>query len=232
MFCTQCGCPCRAGQCPVCGGTAQPMPLRLPAPRKKRNKLPILILSLLTLVGLALFFLLPSASPEETPNTAPDSVVREDCFTLQHGILTFDPSRYDGGPVLVIPSSIDGQHVTSIGAGCFEDVTGITTIILPGTIETIHARAFANCEDLRGLNVPPGCRTIMEKAFFGCGNLEALNIPNTVTYIGDDAFEDCHALLYIFYGGKFADWNTMYPDYINPFVWAICADGEYLQGTN
>lgn len=230
MFCINRGCPSQGNQYP--GSPAAPLPLALPAPGKRRNRLPILILSLLAFVGLVIFLLLPSDSTQAAPAGGPVSIVQSGCFVLQDGILSFDESRYNGGPILIVPTSIDGQTVTAISAGCFEDVTGITTIELPGTIEAIYDRAFANCDDLRGLNIPNGCHTIGNAVFYGCSSLEALNVPASVTDIGSDAFGDCTRLLYIFYSGKYADWNSMYPDPITPFTWAICSDGEYRQGLN
>lgn len=226
MFCNNCGCPCRGNQCPICGGEAGPLPYRLPAPAKKRNKLPVLILTILALAGIVLFFL----SPGE-PASQPGSSLREDWFLIQDGILSFDADAYDGGPVLTIPETVGGQTVTAISASCFEDVTGITTIYLPDTIEHLYDRAFAGCSDLRGLELPYSCTSIGNRVFEDCVSLESLFIPNTVTYIGDHTFDGCANLLYIFYAGKYRDWNTMYPDYINPFCWVLCIDGEYRQGS-
>ena len=170
---------------------------------------------------------LPSTDP--AAHTTPESATTfySDCFILTDGVLYFDQSRYDDYPIVIIPETIDGQAVTAIGPGCFDGVSGITTIILPSSITRIDVRAFADCDDLRGLCIPEGVTSIAAEAFYGCESLEAVYIPTAVNSIGEKAFADCPAMVYLFYSGFYSDLYNMYPEVITPFTWAICLDGEY-----
>lgn len=235
MVCHRCGCPHSdfAAHCPFCGA-ASPIPQRqAPIVTKRGKRLPVIILALLFLIGTLLFFLIPmdpgasAAAPSVTDSNA---MFQKDCFILKNGVLYFDGSSYTQSPILIVPARIDGQPVTAIGDGCFENVSGITTIMLPSSITSIGERAFAQCGDLRGLRISESVTSIGAEAFADCASLEAVFIPAAVTSIGEDAFHDCTALLYLFYNGYYSALYDMYPQVISPFTWAICLDGEYRHG--
>ncbi|MDE6781792.1 MAG: leucine-rich repeat domain-containing protein [Ruminococcus sp.] len=72
---------------------------------------------------------------------------------------------------VVIP---DG--VTEIGKEAFAlteyyDYDSITSVVLPDSIRTIRAGAFAYCKDLEEINFPEGLKVIEGGAFAGCGNM-------------------------------------------------------------
>ena len=58
-----------------------------------------------------------------------------------------------------IPSAIDGNSVTAIGSGAFQDCSFITNITIPATVTSIEGNAFAGCSNLTSLmllgTVPP-----------------------------------------------------------------------------
>jgi len=219
MVCQNCGCPNVILTCPDCG-TVHSIPLGLPAPSKKRARMPVLILCAMFAVGLLLFFLIPM-----TPGSP-------EYFVVADGVLYFYEESYDGGPVLTVPESIDGETVTSLSVGCFEHITGIHTVILPDTLTEIREKAFSGCTDLRGVKIPDGVQTIGAGAFRGCTNMESAYLPGSLTYIGTDAFADCSTLIYLFYSGLYQNLHQLYPQEINPYTWAICLDGEYPYQTN
>ena len=85
---------------------------------------------------------------------------------------------YDSGTIaydLVIPETIKGYPVTTIGSCAFELCWDIGTVTLPDTITTIGSYAFYWCEFLR-----------------------RINIPSSVTSVGQSAFEDT-SLVYNYY---------------------------------
>lgn len=129
--------------------------------------------------------------------------------------ITFDKNTgtitgYDGtnGPkYVVIPSTIDGVAVTSIGADAFKDksltavtipdgVTSIgdsaffgnllTSLTLPNSLTTIGDSAFAY-NGLTSLVIPNSVTNIMFQAFYVNG-LTSLEVPDSVTSIGGSAF--------------------------------------------
>lgn len=164
--------------------------------------------------------------PESVPAPAGD-----DCFFLEDNTLYFIPENWDGGPILNVPETVDGEEVQFIGPDCFRNCTELTTILLPDTVLAIDSNAFAGCSKLRGLYIPEGVKSIGQDAFAGCIDMEAVYIPASVESIAEHAFDDCASLLYIFYGGIFEDWDALYDDYINPFTTAVCLDGHYYHGS-
>ena len=75
----------------------------------------------------------------------------------------------DSASVYVIPSTVTYQgtsyNVTRIGHSAFYNKTGLTSVIIPNSINIIEHFAFE-----------------------GCTRLTSVNIPNSVWYIGQDAF--------------------------------------------
>lgn len=52
---------------------------------------------------------------------------------------------------LVVPSTLGGSPVTSIGAHAFYGCNGLTSVTIPSSVETISKGAFAECVNLTGL---------------------------------------------------------------------------------
>ena len=112
---------------------------------------------------------------------------------------------YDGTlSSLIIPSSVDGVPVTSIGDKAFKDLEISGDIVIPKTIERIGEEAFMNAYSLDGkIYLPSSLNTIGDRAFFGCSSLEGdLIIPDSVESIGSQAFAFCVKLGKGVYGGK------------------------------
>ena len=183
----------------------------------------MIILLSMFLAGLLLFSFIPLGVA--APKT-------DDWFEITDGVLYFQEERYSGGSVLTVPEAIDGQTVTALSVGCFENLTGVTTIVLPKTLTEIRERAFQGCTDLRGLKVPESVTTIGAGALRGCTALEAVFLSTGVGSIGPDAFSGCSSLLYVFYNGLYQYLQGLYPDTINPYTYAVCLDGIYQFGLN
>ena len=66
---------------------------------------------------------------------------------------------------IIIPSTLDGFPVTSIGEW-----------------------AFQCCDNLTSIKIPSGVTSIENGAFYCCYSLTSITIPNSVTSIGDKAF--------------------------------------------
>lgn len=217
--------------CPVCGQWTFRPPMGLPAPNKKVKRLPWLLMAAMVLLGTVLYFLIPlspAGSKEMLENTAPgQTLFQKDCFILKDGTLYFDEDEFLPNPILIVPAAIENQPVTAIGDGCFKNVEGVTTIILPSSVTRIGEQAFAGCEDLRGLCLPNAVTHLGAEAMKGCKSLEAVYIPTALSFIGEEAFADCPVLQFVFYNGLYAEWIKLCPEVITPYTWAICWDGEY-----
>lgn len=103
---------------------------------------------------------------------------------------------YSGGGQLVIPATLGGYPVTTIGSCAFCDNRSITgELTIPSNIKTIERRAFEDCHGLTGLTIENGVKTIGDSAFYCCRNLTGgLTIPASVTSIGEQAFQECAKL--------------------------------------
>lgn len=95
---------------------------------------------------------------------------------------------------VIIPAQIDGIKVTEIGAGAFSGCTGLTNIIIPGTVIEIWYDAFNGCSDLVNITVPDSVIEIGESAFACCTNLASFNIPKYIQTIELSAFICCESL--------------------------------------
>ncbi|MBR4765792.1 MAG: leucine-rich repeat domain-containing protein, partial [Clostridia bacterium] len=117
-----------------------------------------------------------------------------------------EPSNPETGAIvgsITIPGSIiyEGTEYTvkEIGDGAFNstvDYSGITSITIPASVETIGDRAFYNLNNLVSviLYENSALKSIGVSAFYGCKNLSSINIPQGVTSIGNYAFYNCQNL--------------------------------------
>ena len=85
---------------------------------------------------------------------------------------------------IVIPSTIDGYTVTSIGE-----------------------KAFLCC-DFVSITIPDGVESIGNEAFDFC-SLQDITIPSSVTYIGNNAFRDCWNIKNIYFEGTADQWASI-----------------------
>ena len=89
----------------------------------------------------------------------------------------------DKNGTLTIP-----EGVTIIGEGAFADLSGLKTIIIPGTVKEIRQNAFRNNADLETVILQEGVEVIENSAFQECSNLKNIELPESLTEIGEYAF--------------------------------------------
>lgn len=195
--------------------------------KKGRHWVPVLAMVLILAFGTFLFFALPGRSNANTDMPVGDETA---WFAIEDGVLYFNQSRYDGSTELQIPESIGGVTVTALGDGCFENCTGLTSVVLPQTLQAIGEDAFRGCTALRGIEIPESVVLIGEDAFSGCTVLEAVCVYDGIRSIGAGAFSGCSKLFFIYYSGYFEDWNNLYSEFVNPYTTVISADGTFYQG--
>ena len=102
---------------------------------------------------------------------------------------------------LVIPVSMDGRIVTSIGGYAFQNCTGLTSITIPDSVTGIGQQAFYNCNGLTSIIIPDSVISIGSSAFNNCTRLTSATIGNSVTSIGNSAFQSCSSLVAITFEG-------------------------------
>ncbi|MGL4951818.1 MAG: leucine-rich repeat protein, partial [Mycoplasma sp.] len=91
------------------------------------------------------------------------------------------------GSDIIIPESIFGIEVKSIGDAAFKDITGVNTISFDqnSKVEKIKAFAFSGV-DANITNIPTGIKYIGEQAFFE-SNIKEVNL-NNVEILGNKSF--------------------------------------------
>lgn len=91
----------------------------------------------------------------------------------------------------IIPNTIEGYIVTTIGDEAFRSCSNLTNILLPPTITTIGEWAFSSCTGLTDIVIPNQVITIGNNAFTNCTGLKTIAIGNSVVDIGKWAFLNC-----------------------------------------
>ena len=135
----------------------------------------------------------PPVDPDEpedpdTPPVEPFSYSMLDDSTVQI-------TAYNGSAeTVVIPDTIDGKSVTSIGEFAFYDCSSLTSITIPDSVTSIGDSAFEDCTSLTSITIPNGVTSIGGWAFRGCTNIKSITIPDSVTSIGESAFSSCSSL--------------------------------------
>ena len=102
---------------------------------------------------------------------------------------------------LVIPSTIDGLAVTTIGESAFYRCMGFDgKLIIPDSVTDIKAGAFVECRNITEIVLSSNLKSIGGVAFAGCTGIRGdLMLPNSLESVGRLAFErlKCDGKLYI-----------------------------------
>ncbi|MBO5934016.1 MAG: leucine-rich repeat domain-containing protein [Clostridia bacterium] len=107
--------------------------------------------------------------------------------------ITYCDSAISGD--IVIPDTIEGYPVTTIGDGAFADYcVNITSLVIPESITKIGINAFYTCVNMKTVVLPESLTVLPSGIFGDCWSLENVNIPSGVKSIPNSAFAGCHSL--------------------------------------
>lgn len=90
---------------------------------------------------------------------------------------------------IVIPDTYNGKKVIAIGNGAFKNAK-MSSIELPESLETIKAKAFLNCENLKSIQIPQNVTEIRASAFENCIDLRTVSLPDGIIDIRASAFKN------------------------------------------
>lgn len=117
---------------------------------------------------------------------------------------------------VIIPATLGGYPVESIGSDAFEYNSSITSVVIPDTVTEIGYDAFYSCSSLSKVILGENVRVILSDAFRFCSNLSQIDFPSTLESIGSNAFGSCRSLyeieipVSVTYVGSDAFYNTGY----------------------
>jgi|GEM_PF-5679377 len=103
---------------------------------------------------------------------------------------------------LIIPNTIDGRSVTSIGTYAFYNCSSLANVILPDSVTSIESSAFYNCSSLTSLLIPNSVTRIESRAFYNCSSLTSITLSDSVTRIESFVFYNCSNLTKIIIPGS------------------------------
>ena len=128
------------------------------------------------------------------PNTTPSKADTDGDFEYTVSGSNATITDYTGSATeLIIPSTLGGYTVTSIGNSAFYNCTSLTSVEIPNTVTSIGDAAFQTCYNLASVTIPDTVTYIGGSAFWRCG-LTSIDIPNGVTSIGSQTFYGCQSL--------------------------------------
>jgi len=90
---------------------------------------------------------------------------------------------------LIVPSSLDGHPVASLGIGAFSKCRGLKSVELPEGLRFIGLSAFDRCPDLEEIRFPQTLEEVWERPFTRCGKLKQLDIRSCRKINGAVVFE-------------------------------------------
>lgn len=97
-----------------------------------------------------------------------------------------------------IPATVEHDSqtydVVAISDRAFLANGGLTSVVIPESVQQIGLAAFRDCSMLATANLPEGLTTVSDDLFMNCTVLNDLAIPSTVKSIGENAFRQCEKI--------------------------------------
>lgn len=113
---------------------------------------------------------------------------------------------------IILPNS-----VISIGANAFANCQRLNKAHLGENVNVINAYAFSRCINLTEITIPKSVVSILDRAFSDCTSLSSVLIPQSVEKMGSDVFFNCRNLqIFVEANEAGANWSTKWSNTIDP----------------
>ena len=151
-------------------------------------------------------------------------------------------TKYNGTDTeVVIPNSIDGLEVTSIGDYAFQANENIVSVTIPNTVLDIEIEAFAQCKNLRNVifednskleriftgafqeagitefTVPENCKRVGD-AFYGSNINKLVILGKETQFAKDFAFSSLDVVVYFSKGSEAEKYVTLHTPYTYKYL--------------
>ena len=95
--------------------------------------------------------------------------------------------KYSGD--IIIPEKVKGNDgveyvVTSLGASCFKDCSGLTSITIPSSVTSLGASCFEWCSGLTSITIPSSVTSLGKSCFSVLQRLNLYHHPFICYFIG------------------------------------------------
>lgn len=121
------------------------------------------------------------------PNEARAATTQGLHYSVEDGEVTITGCDNSVSGEVVIPKTIEGYPVTTIGAWAFMQRIHITQIKLPNSVKTIEEHAFALCYNLTKVSISASVTEIQGHPFQGCTKLTTVTVAAKNTAYSADA---------------------------------------------
>ncbi len=145
----------------------------------KKLKIAVVIF-LIAAVAVALVFFLPKA--QEVPTDGYFT------YSVEKGAATIKGCDPAASGEIIVPATVGGYPVVSIGRYAFDSCINITGIVLPATVIDIQMYAFENCSSLTSITIPKSVTSIDTSVFNTCAKLTGIWVDKANTVYSSDAF--------------------------------------------
>ena len=139
---------------------------------------------------------------------------------------------------VTVPDEYKKKPVTEITENAFANCNDLTGIEIGANVTTIGKKAFYKCANLTSVTLGEKVEAIEESTFEECRKLESITIPASVKSIAKKAFYFCLGLKDVHYTGTASDWAEIdfyfYIGYNNSLEICnpICDNNIYIVGNN
>lgn len=96
--------------------------------------------------------------------------------------------------VIVVPETVSGKKVVSVGFGAFTELKNVEAIVLPDSIERIGESAFTNCDNLKFVYLGKGLKSTGNMTFNMCKAIKEIELPEGMTSMNGIFAFNCPSL--------------------------------------